>query len=261
MKSNLLALLAVGAAAALFAGCAEAPTAYPVSYQIPIGYSQVPTAYGTQSINVSATHDSIVTPGVPMYYQVISPVPLTLYVFDKTGPGPGGALLNQTQGTIISATATATSSTLEFVFSTVQPYTGGTVQFTISDHPLPPVTTDVAPTPVQSTTTTTTTTAPNPNAPGTTTTQSTTTTTPAAPAPVMNQSQGPVISLSPASAPGRGPANLRKPSAPTRKGQRQIEYTAVARAERIGGARCEAPTALGDAAREASALGSMRSTL
>jgi hypothetical protein len=192
MNSKILALLAASAAAALFAGCADTTTSpYPVSYQIPIGYSQAPTAYGTQSINVSATHDSTVTPGVPMYFQVNSPVPLTLYVFDKTGPGPGGNLLNQTQGTVISATATATSSTLEFVFSTAQPYTGGTVQFTISDHPLPPVTTDVSPTPAQSTTTTTTTVAPNPAAPGTTTTQSTTTTTPAAPTPVMNQSQGP----------------------------------------------------------------------
>ncbi len=39
-----------------------------------------------QNLNVSATHDSAVQPGVPMYYQVTSPVNVTVYVFDKNGP-------------------------------------------------------------------------------------------------------------------------------------------------------------------------------
>jgi hypothetical protein len=190
MNSKIIACFAAAAAALFLAGCDTVPT-YPVSYQIPIGYSQVATPYGTQSINVSATHDSSVTPGVPMYYQVSSPVPLTLYVFDKTGPGPGGPLLNQTQGTNITATATATSNTLEFVFSTAQAYTNGTVQLTISDHPLPATATPMGAAPVMQSTTTTTS-GPTPAMPQTTSSSTTTTTTVAAPpTPVMNQTQGP----------------------------------------------------------------------
>jgi hypothetical protein len=125
-----------------------------------------------------------------MFYQVASPVPLTLYVFDKTGPGPGGALLNQTQGTNITSSATASSNTLEFVFSTAQAYTNGTVQLTISDRPLPATATPMGPPPVIQSTTTTTTNAPIPVMPQAT--SSTTTTTVAAPpTPVMNQTQGP----------------------------------------------------------------------
>jgi len=187
MNSKIIIGFAASAAALFLAGCNTAPS-YPVTYQIPIGYSQVATAYGMQSINVSATHDSAVQPGVPMFYQVNSPVPLTLYVFDKTGPGPGGALLNQTQGTNITSSATASSNTLEFVFSAAQPYTSGTVQLTISDQPLQPTATAMT----QSTTTTTTS-APVPvmPPPASTTSSTTTTTTVNPPTPMMNQTQGP----------------------------------------------------------------------
>jgi hypothetical protein len=185
---KLIAFLAAGAAAALLAGCSTVPT-YPMTYQIPIGFSQVASVYGIRNLNVSATHDSNVQPGIPLFYQIASPVNLTLYVFDKTGSGPGGVLLSQMQGTNITSSATATSDTLEFVFSTSQPYTGGTVQLTVSDHPFPA--TAVAMTTTQSTTTVTTN-GPLPAVAGSTTT--TTVTTPTAlapPTPVMSQTQGP----------------------------------------------------------------------
>jgi hypothetical protein len=191
--TKIMACFAAIAAAFFLAGCDTAPN-YPVTYQIPIGFSQVATVYGVQNVNVSATHDSTVVPGVPFFFQISSPVGLTLYVFDKTGTGPGGVLLSQMQGTNITSSATATSSTMEFVFSTAQAYTGGTVQLTVSDHALPPTTTVIAmaPTSTQSTTTVTTS-APTPvAAPGSMTT--TTVTTPVAPpptTPVMNQTQGP----------------------------------------------------------------------
>jgi hypothetical protein len=194
MNSKILACLAASAAALFLAGCNSTPT-YPVTYNIPVGYSTVATPYGTQSINVSATHDSNVAPGVPMYYQVNSPIPVTVYVFDKTGPGPGGPLLNQTQGTNVTSSASSTSGILEFVFSIAQAYTSGTVQLTISDQPLSPSATPLgAPAPVtQQTTTTTTGPTPVMPVPATTssTTSTTTTTTAPAPTPVMNQTQGP----------------------------------------------------------------------
>ena len=184
----LTACLAAGAAVAFLAGCESAPD-YPITYQIPIGYSQVTSVYGLQNLNVSATHDSAVQPGVPMYYQIASPVNMTVYVFDKNGPGPGGVLLNQTQGTSITSMATARSDTLEFVFSASQPYTAGTVQLTISDRPLPPVAPVLGTAATQSTTTVTT------NAPGVAPAASSTTTTvvtpPAPTQDVMNHSSGP----------------------------------------------------------------------
>jgi hypothetical protein len=192
MNSKILACLAASAAALFLAACNSAPT-YPVTYNIPVGYSQVATPYGTQSINVSATHDSTVAPGVPMYYQVTSPIPVTVYVFDKTGPGPGGSLLNQTQGTSVTSSASSTAGILEFVFSIAQAYTNGTVQLTISDHPLAPTATAMGAPPMTQQSTTTTTTEPTPVAPMAGTTSSTTTTTTVSPpaTPVMNQTQGP----------------------------------------------------------------------
>ncbi len=187
MNHKIVSGIIASAAALFLAGCNSAPN-YPVTYQIPIGYSQVATVYGVQSVNVSATHDSSVTPGRPLYFQVISPVNLTLYVFDKTGSGPGGVLLTQSQGTNITSSATATSDTLEFVFSAAQAYTGGTAQLTVSDSPLPPSSTALGPIVTSSTTVTT---APTgPVAPGTTTT-TTVAAPPAPPAPMMNQTQGP----------------------------------------------------------------------
>jgi hypothetical protein len=177
MNFKIIASLASITGGLLLGGCAS--TEYPVTYQIPIGYSQVSSAYGIQNLNVSHTHDVDVKPGVPFFYQVISPVSLTLYVFDKTDPDrPGGILLSTMQGTTLTSSVTPRYDTLEFVFSASQPYTAGTAQFTISDGPIAaPV---MAATTMQSSTTTTVVAAPAPILPpGSSTT--TTVTTPAGP--------------------------------------------------------------------------------
>jgi hypothetical protein len=184
MNLKITASLAATAAAFLLAGCNTTPEP-PVTYQIPIGYSpQVTSVFGVENLNVSATHDLDVKPGVPMYFQVASPVSMTVYVFDKTGSGPGGVLLRQLQGTNIISSATATSHTLQFVFSAAA-YTGGTVQFTVSDRPLGPPTAAMDTTLIQSTTTSTTVTpapAPQPPPSKTTTTTVVTSTAPTPPA-------------------------------------------------------------------------------
>lgn len=144
---TFLPLGALAAAAALFlSGCSSEPDVnYPVTYHLPIGNSQVTSAYGPQNMNVNATQDVQFPAGRTLYYQVISPVNLTFYVFDKTGPGPGGSLLGQMQGTTFTSSATTQSGTLEFVISASDANTGGTVTFTISDRPLTPAAPIVGP--------------------------------------------------------------------------------------------------------------------
>jgi len=159
MKTKLFATLSAVALALGLAGCDSTTYTYPMTYQIPIGSSQVTSAYGPQNLNVSASKDISVQPGVPLYYQVVSPISLTLYIFDKTGPGTGGPMLGQMQGENVTSSVTPSSGTLEFVFSAAQMNTGGTVQFTISDRPLAAAMNPaMAPTTTQTTTTQTTTT-------------------------------------------------------------------------------------------------------
>jgi len=122
----------------VLAGCDSTPSVtYPITYQVPIGNSQVSNAYGPQNLNVSGVQDVPAQPGVPLYYQASAPVTLSFYAFDKTGPGPGGPTLNQSQGQFFNGSVTPTSSTVEFVFSVAQMNTGGTVQFTVSNHQIP----------------------------------------------------------------------------------------------------------------------------
>lgn len=136
MKTRFIAPLA-GLALLLLAGCETSTIQYPITYQVPIGNSQVTSAYGPQNLNVSGVQDAPAVPGEPLYFQVVSPVYLTLYAFDKTGPGSGGTQLNVSQGTFFNTSVTPTGNTVEFVFSAAQQGTGGTVQFTVSDHPIP----------------------------------------------------------------------------------------------------------------------------
>lgn len=149
MKTKFIAPLAA-LGLLVFAGCDTTPDVhYPITYQVPIGNSQVTSAYGPQNLNVSGVQDVPVQPGMQLYFQAVAPVNLTFYVFDKTGPGPGGPMLNQGQGTFFNGSVTPTANAVEFVFSAAQANTGGTVQFTISDHPIPsamPAPQPVAPT-------------------------------------------------------------------------------------------------------------------
>jgi hypothetical protein len=171
MNLKSLAVLPAAALLVLLAACSSpTTTSLPMSYQIPIGNSQVSNAYGVQNLAVNATQDVTVTPGSTLYYQVVSPVNLTFYVFDKTGGTPGGTLLGKLQGTTFTSQATSQTGTLEFVFSADQMGTGGTVQFNVSDRALAPAAAVMPMTP------------PAP-ATQTTTTQTTTTVTPGMPNP------------------------------------------------------------------------------
>jgi len=136
MKAKFFAPLSALGLLALV-GCESTPYNYPMSYSVPIGNSTVSNAYGPQNLNVSGVQDVPCVAGQPLYYNATAPVNLTFYAFDKTSPGPGGPQLNQSQGTYFNGSVTPTSSTVEFVFSVAQANTGGTVQFTVSDHPLP----------------------------------------------------------------------------------------------------------------------------
>jgi len=136
MKAKFFAPIAAFGLLA-FAGCESTPVNYPLNYQVPIGNSTVSNAYGPQNLNVSGVQDVPAVPGAPLYYNATAPVNLTFYAFDKTGPGPGGPQLNQSQGTYFNGSVTPTSGTVEFVFSVAQANTAGTVQFTVSDHPIP----------------------------------------------------------------------------------------------------------------------------
>lgn len=147
MKTKFITPLAA-LAVCFFAGCATTSVQYPITYQVPIGNSTVTSAYGPQNLNVSGVQDAPAIPGEPLYYQIVSPVNLSLYIFDKTGPGPGGPRLAQSQGTFFNTSVTPTGNTVEFVFSAAQQGTGGTVQFTVSDHPIPSAMPMAAPAPV-----------------------------------------------------------------------------------------------------------------
>ena len=75
-------------------------------------------------------------PGVALYYQVISPVNVVAYAFDRINSNPGGPLLAQFQGTSFYSSVTPSGGTVEFVFSAAQPAMGGSVQLFISDRPI-----------------------------------------------------------------------------------------------------------------------------
>lgn len=135
MKSIVAPSLAALALGLALAGCASYPE-YPMTYQVPVGPPEITSAYGPMNLSVNGTQDVPAEPGAQLYYQVISPTPIILYAFDKTGGGPGGPLLSQLQGTSFYSSVVPSSSTVEFVVSTVHPVTGGAVQLTVSDSPM-----------------------------------------------------------------------------------------------------------------------------
>ncbi|HKB90626.1 MAG TPA: hypothetical protein VKC60_08945 [Opitutaceae bacterium] len=140
MNSKCFASMTVLMAGIWMAGCASSPPPrprinYPVTYQINIGNTQVRSEYGPQNLNVSATQQVMVQPGQPLYYQVYSPVNVTVYVYERASSNTR-RLLGQMQGTSFTTAVTPSVDMLEFVFSAAQSNTGGVVQFTLSDRPL-----------------------------------------------------------------------------------------------------------------------------
>lgn len=136
-------LVCLSLAALAFAGCASdvPPTPrvqYPVTYQVPVGNTNVHSDYGPQNLSTQATQQVAVEPGRPLYYQVISPVDVAVAVSEAPDADGTRHAVSEMQGTRFTAMVTPASRTLEFSFKPVQPNTGGTVRFTLSDRPISP---------------------------------------------------------------------------------------------------------------------------
>jgi hypothetical protein len=145
MNLKLAFPLGALALAGWLSGCATpAPTvpkvAYPVTYQINVGNTEVSAPAGPQNLNVNATQQVTVQPGATLYYQVISPVAVTMYIY-ADGDGGSHALLGQMQGTSFTSSILPSTSSLEFAFAVAQANSSGTLQFTISDQPIAPAVT------------------------------------------------------------------------------------------------------------------------
>jgi hypothetical protein len=133
----LLPLTALAALSACVAPTASRPVvAYPVSYQVPIGNAQVTANDGPQNLNVSASQDVSVEPGKTLYYQVVSPVDVTVSVSRKPGATETTTRLAQMQGTTFTSSIVPDTSALRFTFTAAQANSSGTLKFTLSDRPI-----------------------------------------------------------------------------------------------------------------------------
>ncbi|HVW21637.1 MAG TPA: hypothetical protein VHC86_10505 [Opitutaceae bacterium] len=132
-------LLPLAALALLLAGgCATDSyphITYPATYTLQVGNSQVSSSYGPQSSNVTAAQRVTVAPDVPLYYAVVSPVAVTVYVYQDNSDGTR-TLVGQMQGMTFNSSVTPATSALEFAFAVTNANSSGTLQFTISDQPL-----------------------------------------------------------------------------------------------------------------------------
>ena len=140
MKTTTLAVLSV-LAGVLLAGCATTPPrpriAYPVTYNIQVGNTQVNSSYGGQNLNVHATQQVEAAEGQPLYYQIVSPIPVALSVYDLSSSGVRTPL-GEMRGTSFTSAVTPVSGMLEFTFTPLQANTNGALQFTLSDRPIAP---------------------------------------------------------------------------------------------------------------------------
>jgi hypothetical protein len=100
-----------------------------------VGNSQVLSAYGPQSSNVTGLQRVTVAPNVPLYYAVVSPVAITVYVYQDNDDGTR-TLVGQMQGMTFNSSITPATTALEFAFAVTNANSSGTLQFTISDQPL-----------------------------------------------------------------------------------------------------------------------------
>ncbi len=152
MKTNYLprafvAALPVLSLFALTACVAPNPprpaVAYPVTYQIPIGNTQVQANTGAQNLQISPNQDVTVIPGRTLYYQVISPIDVVVSVYELSSSSTPAAAtrLTHSQGTNFTASLTPSTSALRFSFAASQANTSGTLRFTLSDTPLAPAVT------------------------------------------------------------------------------------------------------------------------
>jgi hypothetical protein len=139
MKTITCLTLAGLAAVLALAACASVPApphvAYPATYQIQVGNTQVLSAYGPQNSNVTAAQRITVQPNAVLYYQVVSPVAVSLYVYQDNGDATR-TLIGQAQGTTFNSTVTPATASLEFAFAVANANSSGTLQFTVADQPL-----------------------------------------------------------------------------------------------------------------------------
>lgn len=142
MKSSTLAAY-LALAGLVLAGCATTPPrpriVYPITYNIQVGNTQVTSGYGGQNLNIHATQQVAVAPGVPLYYQLASPIPVAVTVSEITTSGVR-APLGDMRGTSFTTSIVPSTGALEFAFTPLQPNTNGTLQFTLSDRPIAPAT-------------------------------------------------------------------------------------------------------------------------
>jgi hypothetical protein len=110
----------------------------PVTYQVPLGGPSVPHI-GDPHLEVGASQDVSVQPGKPLFFEIRSPVDVTVYLYEKVGAAPNANLLRHMEvhaGTPVSAHIVPPSSSIEFLFSNHGANPNGTLQFTLSDQPL-----------------------------------------------------------------------------------------------------------------------------
>lgn len=145
-KHTGLVFVTCAAIAGLLAGCstpAHRPVVvYPVTYDVPVGNTQVSASAGPQNLNVSSTQQVTAVVGQPLYYQITSPVAVTVSIYERTSSSEmGRVLLREMQGTAFTSSLTPSSASLEFVFSVKESNSAGTLKFTLSDRPLAPAVT------------------------------------------------------------------------------------------------------------------------
>jgi hypothetical protein len=121
-------------------GCSTPPpprAAYPVTYSIQVDNTPAHSDTSPQNPNLSPTQDVAVVSGRLLYYQVVSPVDVTVYFYGVEGEGER-VFLGQTQGRTFASSVTPNTNTLEFVFVATQPNSSATLKFTLSDQPIAP---------------------------------------------------------------------------------------------------------------------------
>lgn len=112
---------------------------YPVTYDVPVGNTQVHAASaGSQNLRTSSSQQVTADVGDPLYYQVVSPVPVIVSIYERPHPSRARVLLREFQGTTFTDSITPRTEDLEFMFEAQQPNSAGTLQFTLSDRPIAP---------------------------------------------------------------------------------------------------------------------------
>jgi hypothetical protein len=133
----------VAVAVGLLVGC-TAPAerrpvvAYPVTYDVPVGNTRVSASTGPQNLNVSSTQQVTADVGDPLYYQVVSPVPVMVSIYERRSPSEARVLVREFQGSSFTDSLVPAARNLEFEFAAREPNSSGTLKFTLSDRPLAP---------------------------------------------------------------------------------------------------------------------------